>query len=419
MWRIGGGGTIAIRREYFLGGKLTSCAALFTCIVLAVASPATPASAQRIAPEILARLTEPQERAYVLYLRARAAFEVELQAYWIAVDDKRDVRKKRRIGRQSYSANDYIAEQPPKYEGPSLPPEIAKIVTDIKPPVPDEPKPGVTEFLAAAQAEYGFIPSRVGEREFKLRYAEEALSLGLTKDQVVRVYTLETGGRGTHDMQAGVDPDSKKGRPISSAIGYAQLLNANSISELVKHGEAFISRLQAMATVPGTSPQRAIELRQKAITLRKMLRVARTVPNEWGAHIRLSSTSPGMGIHPLNLDADVGPWLQVIKLKGLKQDAERAGRPQLAGAEIELMNLAGPRTGLEMMEPLGRTMPTSNYFSQAAYYRNTIVREKTAADLLAALNHKMDSLINKAGSVEFASAFDEAATRIARRVPQR
>lgn len=378
-----------------------------------------PAHAQRIAPEILARLSEPQQRDYVLYLRARAAFDVELQAYWIAVDDKRDVRKRRRIAGQAYSPADYIADQPPKYQGPSLSPEIARIVAEAKPPTPEEPKPGVTEFLAAAQAEYGFAPSRVSEREFKNRYAEEALSLGLTKDQVVRVYALETGGRGTFDMQAGIDPDSKKGRPISSAIGYAQLLNANSVSELVRHGDAFIARLNAMAVQPGTTPQRAVELRHKAVVLRKMLRVARTVPNEWGAHIRLSATPKGMGIHPLNLDGDIGPWLQVIKLKGLKQDAERAGRTRLAGAEIEIMNLAGPRTGLEMMEPLGRTMPTANFFSQAAYYRNTIVREKTAAELLVALDQKMDAHLKKAGSVEFAAAFDEVATRLARRVPQR
>ena len=78
-------------------------------------------------------------------------------------------------------------------------------------------------------------------------------------------------------------------------------------------------------------------------------------------------TPSGLGIHALNLDADVGPWLQVLKLKGLKEAAEAAGRGrQLSGAEIELMNLAGPRTGLEMMTPLGRTMPTSNFFSEGA-----------------------------------------------------
>jgi hypothetical protein len=79
----------------------------------------------------------------------------------------------------------------------------------------------------------------------------------------------------------------------------------------------------------------------------------------------------------------------------------------LTGAELELMNLAGPRTGLEMMDPIGRTMPTSNFFSQQGYYRNSIVREKTGMQLLAALDEKMTQCINYPGAVEFAAAFDE------------
>jgi len=142
-----------------------------------------------------------------------------------------------------------------------------------------------------------------------------------------------------------------------------------------------------------------------------MLRAARSVPNEWAAHVRFGGTPAGLGIHALNLDADVGPWLQVLKLKGLKEAAEAAGRGQLSGAEIELMNLAGPRTGLEMMTPLGRTMPTSNFFSEGGYYRNTIVREKTAAELLSALEQRMEASLKKPGAVEFAQVFDEVARR--------
>ena len=113
----------------------------------------------------------------------------------------------------------------------------------------------------------------------------------------------------------------------------------------------------------------------------------------------------------LNLDGDVGPWLQVIKLKGIKDTAEQAGRGNLSPAELELMNLAGPRTGLEMMEPAGRMAPSANFFSQGAYYRNTIVREKTAAELLAAIDHRMNENMLRPGSIEFAAVFDEVATR--------
>ena len=120
-------------------------------------------------------------------------------------------------------------------------------------------------------------------------------------------------------------------------------------------------------------------------------------------------TPRGLGIHALNLDADVGPWLQVLKLKGLKVAAAAVGRANLAGAEIELMNLAGPGTGLEMMTPPAQNSPTSNFFSKAGYYTNSIVREKTAAELLKVLNDRMEINIKKSGAIEFAQVFDELA----------
>ena len=66
--------------------------------------------------------------------------------------------------------------------------------------------------MDAAKRVYNFTPERVSEKEFKLRYAEEASALGLTKEEVVRVYALETGGVGTYDMQSGVHPSNKAGR---------------------------------------------------------------------------------------------------------------------------------------------------------------------------------------------------------------
>ena len=62
------------------------------------------------------------------------------------------------------------------------------------------------------------------------------------------------------------------------------------------------------------------------------------------------------------------------------------GRAKLSGAELELMNLAGPRTGLEMMTPVGSRMPTPNFFSEGGYSRNPVVHNKTGAELLATLD---------------------------------
>jgi hypothetical protein len=58
-----------------------------------------------------------------------------------------------------------------------------------------------------------------------------------------------------------------------------------------------------------------------------------------------------------------------------------------------------------MMTPAARTVATSNFFARAAYYRNTIVREKTSNELLAALDQRMEANLKNAGAIEFGQIF--------------
>jgi hypothetical protein len=62
-----------------------------------------------------------------------------------------------------------------------------------------------------------------------------------------------------------------------------------------------------------------------------------------------------------------------------------------------------------MMRPAARDAPTPNFFERGAYARNTIVRGKTAKELLEALDKRMDENIRNPGAVEFAEVFDQAA----------
>ena len=361
--------------------------------------------------DLLARLTPEQARTYDEWRNARASYEGVYDRYWAAVSAGKAERRRKRAAGIAITPADFVQQHPPKYAGPPLRADIARIMAEMKPLRPETPIPLVADAVAQARQTYGFVPVATSEREFKRSYALEALAAGLSKDQVVRVYALETGGRGTFDMQAGFDPETRRGRAISTALGYAQLLAANSIDELVRHGDGFIARLDMLAAAPGTprerSGERSEELASKATAVRAMLKVARSVPREWSEHVRLASTPAGIGIHALNLDADIGPWLQAVKLKGLKDLAEKNGRPSLTGAEIELMNLAGPRTGLDMMEPAAQTASTGNFFSPGGYYRNSIVRDKTAAELLVALDGRMNDNLRHAGAIEFAQVFDE------------
>jgi hypothetical protein len=365
---------------------------------------------QRITGGTHAKLTAAQQRIYDDWRAAQRAHDRQADAYWSQVERKKDQRRAKRRSGQSFALADFVLEQPPKYTGPELPAEIARIVDDKPASAPPSTLPSLADFLKNAKTHYGFVPERVSEAEFKRRYAREAVRLGLTKSQVVRVYALETGGIGTADMQAGIHPIKKTGRPISSAIGYAQLLSANTINELVKHGTMFRQRLDDMARAPGVTATRAASLRQKSGQLRRMQAVAKSVPNAWSAHQSLSRTAKGQGIHAINLDGDIGPWLQVAKLEALRELAAKNGRPQLRPNEIELMNLAGPRTGLEMMEPVAARVPTSNFFARRGYERNTIVRHRTASELLQALDQRMDDNAKNAGAIEFARIFDALGT---------
>lgn len=381
-----------------------------------------PAVASPGAERFARTLSGAERRAFEDYLSAQALHDFKMDAYWREVSDKRALRRGKRSRKEGFTLNDYVRTLPPTYEGPTLSAGLEKRwkafqarESEQKKAPPRRTLPGVDDFLAMAKSEYGFTPERIPEREFKRRYAREALAAGLTADQVLRVYALETGGLGTADMVAGIHPIRKTGTPISSAIGYAQLLTANTTDELVKHGPAFLERLKRMANQRGISDARRSALVDKHKKLSAMLRAARSVPHRWSEHMALARTRKGQAIHAINIDGDIGPWLQVKKLQDIKKMADNAGRTNLSGAEIELMNLAGPGTGLEMMRPAGLKVPTSNFFARDAYYRNTIVRGKTSTELLVALDERMDKNLQNSGAIEFAEVFREVRREMASR----
>lgn len=378
--------------------------------------PSRGAQAQSTA-DFLASLSDGEVDQFQQWKAARRIFEAQLDQYWAAVDDKREVRKRKRSQKIPFSASDYVMSFPPAYQGPPLSGELAakyeRFLTVQRQSDPTQPKELATipDYLAAAKSVYNFVPERVPEKEFKLRYATEAAALGLSKEQVVRVYALETGGVGTYDMQSGIHPTKKTGRAISSALGYAQLLDANSINELARSGPVFISRISTKLRDRGNSPERTALLKRKLAVLKKMYANVKHQPFEWTVQQAYAKTREGMGVHTLNIDADIGPMLQAMKLKTLQDTAQKQGRYSLSGAELELMNLAGPMTGLEMMQSPGSEAPTPNFFARRAYYINKMVIGLNGSQLQAELDRRMTYAISKPGSVEFAAAFDSVSTR--------
>ncbi len=93
------------------------------------------------------------------------------------------------------------------------------------------------------------------EGEFKRAYAAVALEAGLTRDQVLRIYSFEATGNGRYDVQAGLEY-SKRGPAITTALGYNQLLATNTVEIMAESGRHMIDDLAAgAAQLPGGGGQ--------------------------------------------------------------------------------------------------------------------------------------------------------------------
>jgi hypothetical protein len=394
----------AIRYPGYLALALLSIAPRAVAMDVAEHPAATAnAMAQAASPQAIAEY----RRKLREYQEARAAFEEEASAYWNSIAEKRRGRNAKRREHRAIGLDDYVLTQPPLYAGP-------------KPPVNPEPEPEekrrerkyipvVADLLKAASELFQFAPQRpVQEVEFKRAYARAAAAAGLTRDQAVRVYSFETGGNGNHDMQSGLRASRPGSRAISTAIGYNQLLTTNSVELVAEQGNEFVRELTEKAARLQGAPRRAMD--HKIAVLKRMVAVARSVPDEWAQHEKLGDTPQGWAIHAMVLDIDVGPLLQTHKLLTSVIFARAKGYTSaLTAAELEMMNLTGDSTGLDMVtmpQAMREQVPTSNFFQRSGYERNPVaIRHNTVAKLLDVTDSRMDSNSNLPGAKELAAAF--------------
>jgi hypothetical protein len=346
------------------------------------------------------------QRRLAAYQAARSAFEEEAEAYWSAVSEKRRARAAKRRAGQSMTLDDYVLSNPPRYDGPPRPEDPD---AEASPPRERKPLPLMKDFLQAAASHYGFTPTRpASEMEFKRAYARAAMASGLTPEQAVRVYSFETGGNGGHDMQSGFTPGRPGGRAISTAIGYNQLLTANTITLLAEKGPSLFKAMADRAA-RASGPQRAA-IEHKIAAMKRMAAVVRSVPQNWSAFEKLGTSPQGWGIHALVFDADVGPLLQVHKLLTSVEFARTRGYPRpLTAAELEMMNLTGDGNGFDMVtmpQQMREQVPTANFFQRGGYERNPVaIRHNTVAKLLAITDERMTANAAKPGARELAAAF--------------
>src|SRR4051812_175710 len=237
----------------------------------------TDAMAQAASPQAIADY----RRKLAEYQQVRAAFEAEASAYWSQIAEKRRGRNAKRRERQPITLDDYVLTQPPVYAGPKRP-----VNPEPEPEPEDEPRerkfiPVVADLLKAAAQHFHWTPQQpANDIEFKRAYARAAAAAGLTREQAVRVYAFETGGNGNHDLQSGLEY-SRRARAVSTAIGYNQLLTTNSVDLLAEQGHEFVRALTEKATGLSGVARQAME--HKIAVLKRMVAVAKSVPDEWSA----------------------------------------------------------------------------------------------------------------------------------------
>lgn len=332
-------------------------------------------------------------------------YEQKTEIYWNEIATKRKLRNEKRRSSQTIALEDYVLRQPPVYDGPARP----VISRPMDPGKTGNPIPATGDFLAAAQKIYGFKPDRPRtETEFMYTYAAAAARTGLTREQLVSLYAFETGGDGTYDLQAGMSRNRKNATPISTAIGYNQLVATASVSVMSEFGPTIAAELREQARQSPRNRRR--QLQQKARTVEKMTARARQVPHQWSAQGELAKIPPGLGIHAMTLDKDVGPLLQLHKLRTSMNFLKANNITHtLSGAELEMLNLTGDGNGLDVitMPHMYRDrVPTANFFVRKGYERNPIARRNaTAGQLLQAIADIMQTNMQKDGAQELYRAF--------------
>lgn len=332
---------------------------------------------------------------YEAWRNAYNAYNKQATAYWDQISAKRKLRNEKRARGQTIALTDYVLSQPPLYSGPAKP-------STGKTTGPSRSIPGVDDFIAASKRVYGFQPERPSnESEFMRSYVNAAQEIGLNREQLVSIYAFETGGDGTHDLQSGMIKGKANARPISTAIGYNQLVATASVSLMWEYGNDIAKELRQKAQqASGTERTKLLE---KANVVERMTAKAKTVPHNWGAQSVLAKTDAGLGMHAMTMDKDVGPLLQIHKLRTSLTFLRRKGvsRP-LSGAELEMLNLTGDGNGYDMVTMPSQyraKVPTANFFLRPGYERNPVaIRNNTVAALLEATESKMEANMQKDGA---------------------
>ncbi|MBU6454939.1 MAG: hypothetical protein KGS72_24430 [Cyanobacteria bacterium REEB67] len=313
------------------------------------ASAGQPAGADRTMP-----LSGPDAERQA-YVDAQAAYQKELAGYWHGAEASKHAHKK-------------VEDFPPFYHGPEKPagfdpPKIASVLPSVNDMISSWDKLGT---LTSSRSNLPKMTiDEVPEVDFKGAYAREVINVGaqhgLDREQTANIakniYAFEDAGKGTADQLSGVPmsltaPDApgthanrdarREIHPLSTAIGYNQLLMATSL-RFVDGSHAINDRLDQLAKDEaakgyGIDDVHILQLQEKSKYLAAVQGEVHKAVMEMGQTDKakyldaqgnptyalytdfaksLTPTANGMSgrqmtsaVQALNLDGDIGPVLQ-------------------------------------------------------------------------------------------------------------
>ncbi|HSI03739.1 MAG TPA: hypothetical protein VLC93_04655, partial [Myxococcota bacterium] len=129
---------------------------------------------------------------------------------------------------------------------------------------------------------------------------------------------------------------------------------------------------------------------------------------------RIARTDLGRACHAANLDIDIGPHMQTVKLadtaQSYRDQARVNGMPEgpIPGDVLESMNLAGVFPGFQIAHPALANRLTVNFFERDGYEANPVAgRGRTAAGLRQIMRDIMSGAATRsAGYLELQRHFE-------------
>lgn len=313
-------------------------------------------------------LREAEQEKLHKYEKAREEYDKQLDDYWNSVEKAKVERRQ---------VNDF----PPNYTGPAKPAGMdsskEKKSASSLPTVNDmlERSKQLQRIATGDNNQPDFKVNETNEATFKQRYAQEATIVGSkynlnkseTQEIVQSIYAFEGAGKITHDTLSGLPmkytaPDApgssdnlderRNFHPISTAIGYNQILMATNMRLLDTKNNTVVDRLNQLSI---EDPNRAGEIQEKAKMIASLPGKIRpellSMANKDGKKYKnadgsfresvyadfarskeptsimgLTGREITTALQALNLDRDIGPIIQAQQLGDILETANPGGK---------------------------------------------------------------------------------------------